>query len=217
MKKLICAKDIDALVQKGETTLYVNAKTILTPSARDAALVAGVEIVEGQAPVAPATAASAVAAAVAPAGDPEITSDMIYAVLKSMLGKGMLKDLLDGMQDVPYVSESHENGLKLVRGNTVKMEKLDTGNPNDKVCYREMVGKGEAKLSAGFLEIENSRFDWELSYEEIDYVLEGSLTVEVDGKSFTANAGDMFFLPEGSKVVMGAEKARIFYATYPAL
>ena len=212
MKKLICAKDIDALIQKGEKQLFIEAKTLVTPSARDAAQANDIEIVVGTPVVESAPQAEA---CVAQACDAGISSDMIYTVLKSMVEKGMLQDIFG--QDLPYVSESHDSGLKLVRGSSVKMEKLDTGNAGDKVSYRELVGKPQGKLSAGFLEVEDSRFDWELSYEEIDYVVEGSLTVEVDGKSFTAHAGDMFFLPNGSKVVMSADKARVFYATYPAL
>ena len=65
--------------------------------------------------------------------------------------------------------------------------------------------------------IENSSFDWELTYEEIDYVIEGTLTVTIDGTTYTAHAGDVLFVPSGSKVTWGSpDKARVFYATYPA-
>lgn len=187
----------------------------MTPSAKDAVKAAGIEIVEGSPACAPA------APAAVPAAEGEISSDMIYQALKAMLNQGMLNGVLEAAVDqaaAPYLSESHGSGLKLVRGNTVKMDALDVGVPGAKVCYREMVGKGEATTSAGFLEIENSRFDWELAYEETDYVVEGTMTVTVDGQTFTAHAGDMFFLPKGSKVVMGSpDKCKVFYTTYPAL
>ena len=209
---MICAKDIEALIKKGETTLCVDGKTILTPSAKDAVKAAGIEIVEGN---------CTSAAPAAPAAEGEISSDMIYQALKAMLSKGMLNGVLEDAVDkasAPYLCESHGSGLKLVRGNTVKMETLDVGVPGAKVCYQEMVGKGEATTSAGFLEIDNSQFDWELEYEETDYVVEGTMTVCVDGQTFTAHAGDMFFLPKGSKVVMGSpDKCKVFYTTYPAL
>ncbi|MFQ6972843.1 MAG: ethanolamine utilization protein EutQ, partial [Enterocloster aldenensis] len=39
----------------------------------------------------------------------------------------------------------------------------------------------------------------------------------IDGKTYTAHAGDVLFVPSGSKVIWGSpDKARIFYATYPA-
>ena len=79
------------------------------------------------------------------------------------------------------------------------------------------MNKDESHISAGFLVIENSSFDWELTYEEIDYVIEGTLTVTIDGTTYTAHAGDVLFVPSGSKVTWGSpDKARVFYATYPA-
>ena len=97
------------------------------------------------------------------------------------------------------------------------MDVFDTGNPDANAHYQELVSKEESKMSAGFLVIEKSRFDWELTYEEIDYVIEGTLTVELNGKTYTAHGGDVLFVPSGSKVIWGSpDKAKIFYATYPA-
>ena len=49
MKKLICAKDIEALVKQGQKTLCIDANTIFTPSAKDALRAAKIEIFEGKA------------------------------------------------------------------------------------------------------------------------------------------------------------------------
>ena len=51
--------------------------------------------------------------------------------------------------------------------------------------------------------IDHSEFAWELTYEEIDYVIEGTLTVTIDGKKYTANAGDVLFVPSGSNGNLG--------------
>ena len=136
-----------------------------------------------------------------------------------MMNKGLLQEVLKCLkgENLPYESECDVNGLKIVRGNTVKLDVFDTGNPDANAHYQELVSKEESKMSAGFLVIEKSRFDWELTYEEIDYVIEGTLTVELNGKTYTAHAGDVLFVPSGSKVVWGSpDKAKIFYATYPA-
>ena len=94
---------------------------------------------------------------------------------------------------------------------------FDTGNPDATAYFQELVSKDESHISAGFLIIENSKFDWELTYEEIDYVIEGTLTITIDGKTYTAHAGDVLFVPANSKVVWGSpDRARVFYATYPA-
>jgi ethanolamine utilization protein EutQ len=142
---------------------------------------------------------------------------MIYSVLKTMLEKGLLKGIFEQTATVPYQAEHEPGGLKLVRGNSVKFDVFDTGNPNNKVFYQELISKDESSMSAGFLTIEKSSFEWELCYEEIDYVIEGTLTVTINGKTFTAYPGDVLYVPSGSKVVWGSpDKAKVFYTTYPA-
>jgi len=142
---------------------------------------------------------------------------MIYNVLKTMLDKGLLNGMFENNPNQPYLAERDSGGLKLVRGSSVKMEVFDTGNPNNKVFFQELISKDDCSMSAGFLTIEKSSFEWELCYEEIDYVIEGTLTVEINGKTFTACAGDVLCVPSGSKVIWGSpDKARVFYTTYPA-
>lgn len=216
MKKVICAKDIEALVKAGQKTLYVDAGTLLTPSAKDAVKAAHIEIVEGANPEAAPPASCGQPSC---ASDLGLSSETIYQALKAMMEKGMLQEVMDAVAPAdPYSCETHSSGIKLVRGDSVRPEPLDVGVEGAKVCYRELLGKSEAQTSSGILIIEDSRFDWELAYEETDFVIQGTMTVTVDGQTFTAKAGDMIFLPKGSKVVMGSpDRARIFYTTYPAL
>lgn len=203
MKQLICAKDVETLNAEGKTVFYVESGSIITPSAKDAAEAFGITFCEKTEEQIPAPAAFA---------GMDIDSEKIYKVLKTLMEKGLLNDILK-----PYESESHGNGLKVVRGSTVKMDVFDTGDPSVKAYYQELVSKEESHISAGFLTIDHSSFEWELTYEEIDYVIEGTLTVTIDGKTYTAKAGDVLFVPSGSKVIWGSpDKARVFYATYPA-
>ena len=43
MKKLICAKDVEALAQQAQKVMYIDEDTLITPSARDAASAEGIE------------------------------------------------------------------------------------------------------------------------------------------------------------------------------
>lgn len=212
MKKLICAKDIENLKKEGKTVFYIDCDTIITPSAKDAAKANGIEF-----------STAAPTCCEQPTGtfkgaEGGIDSELIYGVLKTMMEKGLLKDMFETAPVAqPYVAEKNPNGLKVVRGNTVQMDVFDTGDPNVKAHYQELVSKDESKMSAGFLTIEKSRFEWNLTYEEIDYVIEGTLTVTIDGRTFTAYPGDVLFVPSGSNVVWGSpDKAKVFYTTYPA-
>lgn len=207
MKQLVCAKDVETLKEEGKTEYCICEGAIITPSARDAADSFGITF----------SYKKESGGGNAPSISRDIDSGQIYMVLKALMDKGLLnKGLLDGILD-PYDSQRHPNGLKVVRGDSVKMDVFDTGNPEAKAYFQELVSKEESHISAGFLVIDHSDFQWELTYEEIDYVIEGTLTVTIDGTTYCAHAGDVLFVPSGSKVVWGApDKARIFYATYPA-
>ncbi|MDU1412473.1 MAG: cupin domain-containing protein [Clostridium sp.] len=214
MKKLICAKDMEEFISEGKTKFYVASDMIITPSAKDVAKLNGIEFTT-EAPVCEVQATAAPKLSV-----DNLDSDTLMKVFKAMMDQGLLKEMLQcltNQNSLPYTAECDPSGLKVVRGDSVKMDVFDTGDPNVKAYFQELVSKEESKMSAGFLTIENSRFDWELTYEEIDYVMEGTLTIEINGKTYTAHAGDVLFVPSGSKVVWGSpDKARVFYATYPA-
>ena len=213
MKKLICAKEVEAVIKEGKKVLYIDCDTIVTPSARDAAKAAGIEL-STAAPAATACCEATTEAVKTASG--EIDSNMIYNVLKLMMEKGLLQGVFEGQPDLPYVAERDSSGLKIVRGNSVKYEALDTGNPADKVFYQEIINADDGcSMNAGFITIETCNFDWECACQELYHVVEGTLTVGVDGKVYTAGPGDSVFFPKGAKVTFGSpNKMKAFYATY---
>ena len=229
MKRLICAKEVETFAQQGQKVMYIDADTLITPSAKDAAAAADIEFKVGAEPqaeccntqpcdAAPAPAQTAGACAPAAPAAGGIDSELIYKALKTLMDKGMLGSVMSSIgQDVPYVSESDGNGfVKLVRSNTAKWEPLDTGNPADKVFYNELIGADDGSaMNAGFMTIENCSFPWDVACQEIYYVVDGTLTVEKDGRIFTANPGDCLFFRSGAKLTFGSpNKVTVFYATH---
>ncbi|QIB68847.1 cupin domain-containing protein [Aminipila butyrica] len=226
MKRLVCAKDVEVLSRKGQKVFYIDENTLVTPSAKDAARACGVEF-STEAPAACCAAPAdcevqaAIPAAVAETVsgcDGEIDSNMIYNVLKALADKGLLQGVLGAVtgSGKPYTAEHDDCGLKIVRGSSVQYEALDTGNPADKVFYQEIINKDDGcSMNAGFITIEDCQFDWECACEELYQILEGTLTVTVDGKVYTAQPGDSVFFPKGAKVAFGSpNKMKAFYATY---
>ncbi len=214
MKRLICAKDLETLILNGEKVFYTDGSEIITPSAQDIAKNNGI-VFTTKAPEPKVQQLEAKK----PINIEGMDSEQMLNFFRAMMDKGLLQQMLECLKakNLPFEADIDSSGLKVVRGSSVKMDVFDTGNPDNKVYFQELVSKEESKMSAGFLVIENSKFDWELTYEELDYVIEGTLTVEINGKTYTAHAGDVLFVPSGSKVVWGSpDKARIFYTTYPA-
>ncbi|MCI8647245.1 MAG: DUF861 domain-containing protein [Firmicutes bacterium] len=223
MKKLICAKEVERLEKEGQKVMYIDEDTIITPSAKDAAAACGIEFSTEAPPcctqeAAPAPQAACQTAPAPAAGQPGIDSELIYKALTALMEKGMLGDVAAALgQNLPYVSEKDPDGfVKLVRGNTAKWEVLDTGNPADKVFYNELIGADDgSSMNAGFMTIENCSFPWDVACEEIYYVVEGTLTVEKDGRVFTAHPGDALFFQNGAKLSFGSpDKVKVFYATH---
>lgn len=209
MKKLICVKDVEALGKQGQKVVYIERNTIITPAARDTANIYGIEFSFEE------NSCKVTFSELPKAYEGEIDSNMIYTVIKALADRGLLKELFDKLPGSPYVAERDCGGLKVVRGNSVRYDVFNTGKPNTNVFYRELISKNESSMNAGFLTIENSSFERELSYEEIDYVIEGTITVGISGKTFTAHPGDVIYIPSGSKVVWGSpDKAKVFYTTY---
>ena len=114
-----------------------------------------------------------------------------------------------------YIDKS---GVGVIKTSTVKPEPFDTGKPGDKVFLTDVLSLDESeRLGCGIMEMEETTFDWTLNYDEIDYVIDGTLEIIIDGKTVTGNRGDILFIPKGSKIQFSAPNfARFMYVVYPA-
>jgi ethanolamine utilization protein EutQ len=199
MAKLISVRDVEELAKKGEKTIYLDGSTLITPAAKDAAAAEGIAIVCG-------------------GGSDVVDSNLIYNALTALVDKGVLKGVIDDAgapaAGEPYTAERDPAGLKIVRGGSVKLEYLDTGNPANQVHYREVIcSKESSVMNTGFLEIDSCRFDWNVGCDEMYYIIQGPLSITVNGKTYTAYTGDVVNLPLGSKIVLEAKgKAKMFYS-----
>ncbi|HEM3177766.1 DUF861 domain-containing protein [Streptococcus suis] len=204
MAKLIVAKDIIGCRDAGQTVCYIEKGTIITPAAQDEAKKYGISF----------ECCQQKTSILSSGNEKGVTTDEILDILKQLL---LASDTSSQKKDLPYRMVSHTNGMKVVRGSTVRMDDFDTGTPGAKVGFQELVSQHESKMSAGFLTIDHSKFAWKLPYEEIDYVISGTVSIEIDGQTFVAREGDVLFVPSGSDVVWGSpDNAKIFYTTYPS-
>ncbi|MBM7854165.1 ethanolamine utilization protein EutQ [Desulfohalotomaculum tongense] len=217
MKKLVCANEVQTASEKGQRILYVDSDTIITPAAKDLAKELGVEFAAGSSAAGNHTGKGS--------GPPkkagrknEIDRDLIYQIIKAVLTSGCLASVPVPSHELPFLTDGDpKSGLKIVRGRTVKYETFNTGDPCTNVAYRKVISKNDSKMGAGFLTIEKSSFERELCCEEIDIILEGSLSITINGNTYDACQGDVIFIPKGSKVVWSSSGyVKLFYVTYPA-
>lgn len=97
-------------------------------------------------------------------------------------------------------------------------DRMNTGNPADRVYTKDFLTLAESpRLGAGLMTMEHTTFPWTLNYDELDYVIEGQLTVCMDGQTATAGPGEVIYIPKGSSITFSVpDKARFLYFVYPA-
>ncbi|MEG6617021.1 cupin domain-containing protein [Peptococcaceae bacterium 1198_IL3148] len=217
MKKLVCADAVETAAENGQKVFYVECNTIITPAARDLAKELGVEFAD-------ASSSSEMhryndsALGKKVCQDKSIDKDLIVQIVKAVLASSLLAGNSTEYPGPPFQAEGDpKSGLKIVRGRSVKYQPFDTGDPSANVAYREVISKANSQMSAGFLTIEKSSLDWELCCEEINIILEGNLSITMDGVTYEAYQGDVLFVPKGSKVTWSSSGyVKLFYVTYPA-
>lgn len=122
---------------------------------------------------------------------------------------------------VDFIRDVAPSGVQSVKLQTVHVsekDRLDTGNPNDIVYTKDLFTLEESpRLGCGMMEMKQTTFDWTLNYDEIDYVIEGTLCINTGNKTVTAHAGELILIPKGSKIQFSVpDYARFIYVTYPA-
>ncbi len=117
-----------------------------------------------------------------------------------------------------HVDPSGVMSISLPLFSVSEEDRLETGNPNHKVYTKDLVSLTESpRLGCGLMVMEDTTFDWTLGYDEIDYIIEGTLTIIIDERRITANSGELILIPRGSSIQFSVEgKARFIYVTYPA-
>jgi len=135
----------------------------------------------------------------------QIISQVIAKVIAEMQSSGTVR------------CRDEKSGVMSIDSSKVVMEPFDTGRPGDRVWLKDVITSKENKnLAAGYMKIEQTEFPWTLNYDEVDYIIEGQLTIKINGKEIVAKAGDMLLIPAGSSIVWSADYARFVYVTYPA-
>ena len=101
---------------------------------------------------------------------------------------------------------------------TTEADRMDTGNPADRVYTHDLFSLEQSpRLGAGLMEMENTTFPWTLNYDEMDYVIEGELSILVGGEKVTAGPGEVIYIPRGSSIQFSVPgRARFLYFVYPA-
>lgn len=132
---------------------------------------------------------------------------MVRQVLMEQLGGGTGGPSTHGVRAVPVPQ------IQVTEG-----DRLNTGNPKDRVWTHDLFTLEEApRLGCGLMVMEETTFPWKLTYDEMDYVIEGRLDIVIGGQTVSAGPGEVISIPRGSEIQFSVKnKARFLYFVYPA-
>ncbi|MGD9567158.1 MAG: cupin domain-containing protein [Sedimentibacter sp.] len=141
-----------------------------------------------------------------------INKQLVEEIIRKIISEKFMQTTHDFLKDVD------PSGIMSIRTSTVKPENFDTGKAGDKVLLKDVLTLEESpRLGCGIMEMEESSFAWTLKYDEIDYVIDGTLEIDIDGRKVTGNKGDIIFIPKNSSINFTVPCfARFMYVTYPA-
>ena len=132
---------------------------------------------------------------------------MDHKKLEEIIRQVLLEHLGGGVQAVKVpqlaVTEAH---------------RMDTGNPGDRVYTRDLFSLEQSpRLGVGIMEMTDTTFPWTLNYDEMDYVVSGTLEVRCNGRTVSAGPGELIYIPRGSAIQFSVTgHTRFLYFVYPA-
>lgn len=178
------------------------------------AVASAVPAVSGATGAAAAPEASAPAAM--PSGDAEeALIAQVRGQVRAMLPAGVVVDdsciaeaihrVLGGAGQTP---QQIRPGVRRARGVThvdARAQRWGRNAGRDSVAVMEVLSPALGDAAAvGYLEWENTTVPWTFRRPEVLVILEGAVTLSIEGTSFSAAAGDVFSLPAGSEVALSA-------------
>lgn len=108
------------------------------------------------------------------------------------------------------------SGIIGIKTSTVKMDPFEGRND---VRLKDVTTLEEApRMGCGVMELsDGASFEWTLTYDEYDIVLEGNLEIEIDGRVVKAGVGDIIYIPKGSHIhFQTPDYTKYVYTVYPA-
>lgn len=139
----------------------------------------------------------------------EITKEQLRDLIASVIEE----TLKDNKED--FIKKKDKSGILMVKTDTVKCEPFEG---DDKVRLKDILTLDEApRMGAGIMELDHTSFEWTLTYDEYDYVIDGELEIEIDGRVVSGKAGDIIYIPKNSHIhFQTPSTARYAYFVYPA-
>ena len=126
----------------------------------------------------------------------------------------VLQQAVAGEKQPDFERQVDPSGIIGIKTSTVKCEPFEQPG----VYLKDVVTLEEApRMGCGIMELDHTAFEWTLTYDEYDFVIDGTLEIEIDGRVVSGGPGDIIYIPKGSHIhFQTPNKTRYAYFVYPA-
>ena len=137
------------------------------------------------------------------------------------ISESLIRDIVERVlreavesEKAPFEKHVDPSGIIGIKTSTVKCEPFE----QDGVSLKDLVTLEEApRMGADVMELDHTSFEWTLTYDEYDMVIEGELEIEIDGRIVRGGPGDIIYIPKGSHIHFQTPTfTRYAYFVYPA-
>jgi ethanolamine utilization protein EutQ len=139
-----------------------------------------------------------------------ISEELIREIVKKVINESYNSE----MKPI-FEKQNDPSGIIKIKTETVKTVPF---GEQPGVALQDIVSLEEApRMGAGIMELDNTSFEWTLTYDEYDMVIDGILEIEIDGRVVTGYPGDIIYIPKNSHIhFQTSSKTRFAYFVYPA-
>ena len=138
-----------------------------------------------------------------------ISESLIREIVEKVLAETVVKSA--GME-----RQVDPSGIIGIKTSSVELEPFEGRSD---VLLKDVTSLEEApRMGCGVMELKDgASFEWTLTYDEYDIVLEGNLEIEIDGRIVSGGVGDIIYIPKGSHIhFQTPDYAKYVYTVYPA-
>lgn len=181
MKKLICAKDVEEIIESGKKKIVITKNTLLTPAAKDIIDLNKIEIVTEKIEEKKESFSS-------------IEIEKLIEVFKLFAQdeemKKTIESLLLGKEFEQIIDE--KTGFIQTKQKDMKFRTINSNNLSIK--YQEFIHQDGKDLS--IVKIEKSQFLKKIFQDEIVYVISGEFEIKIDETTYKISEGDTLYIPK---------------------
>lgn len=225
-KRFLTADMIRARYAEGYRQIALEEGDVLTPLAQDTARELGMQLANGAKPPGTPTVAAASAVVVGANGNGKAAEAPAPVAAAAPPASGLDLEPLIRQVVMACLMKLNGNGaapeipVKRVGAQSYKMQPFpfEINRPEMDVQLVDVItAEHGSPMAAGFLSFHKGSFPWTLTYDEIEFVLEGEIHIGTAQGTVVGKPGDVLYIPKGTQITFGTPGwAKILYVTYPA-